>query len=207
MVGMFRRFSSRLAVSLVVAGLLLAVAGLHAQEKSRWTRKVETPPPSARIEVTILKADNGKPIENAAVIFHPIEGERDKGSLELKSNEDGKAVIDVLPVGDTVRLQVIANGFQTYGHDYKIDKATMTVEVRMKRPVPQYSIYKDHKTASNSGEEKNANPPKDDAAPAQGDKSSGSASQSDGKPDASSGKSQNQDQQSENQNPDQAQTK
>ena len=35
--------------------------------------------------------------------------------MELKTNEDGKAIIDVIPIGDTVRLQVIANGFQTYG--------------------------------------------------------------------------------------------
>lgn len=194
-----------------MAGLLLATAGLQAQDKTRWTRKVKDLTPSARIEVTVLKADNGKPIENAAVIFHPIEGERDKGTLELKSNEDGKAVIDVLPIGDTVRLQVIAKGFQTYGQDFKVDKADMTMEIHMKRPAPQYSIYKDHKTASNSAGEKNANPPKDSAAPAQGEKGSGSGSQGDAKPDASSGKSQNQDpqnqdQQSENQNPSQAQT-
>ena len=42
--------------------------------------------------------------------------------MELKSNEDGKTIIDVLPIGDTVRLQIIAKGFQTYGQDYKIDK-------------------------------------------------------------------------------------
>ena len=30
-------------------------------------------PPSARIEVTVVRAVNGKPVEAAAVIFHPIE--------------------------------------------------------------------------------------------------------------------------------------
>ena len=68
------------------------------------------------------------------MIFHPIEGDKDKGYLELKTNEDGKVVIDVLPIGDTVRMQVIAHGFQTYGQDYKVDKAEMSMEVRMKRP-------------------------------------------------------------------------
>ena len=84
---------------------------------------------------------NGKPIENAAVIFHPMEGEKDKGNMELKTNEDGKAIIDVLPIGDTVRLQIIAKGFQTFGDDYKIDKAQMAIDIRMKRPGEQYSIY------------------------------------------------------------------
>jgi hypothetical protein len=43
-----------------------------------------------------------------------------------------------------VRLQIIAKGYQTYGGDYKIDKDEMTIEIRMKRPGEQYSIYKNH---------------------------------------------------------------
>jgi len=178
---------------LAVAGLSLAAAGLHAQEKSRWTRKYKVPPQSSRIQVTVLKADNGKPIENAAVIFHPVEGDRDKGALELKSDEDGKAVIDVIPVGDTVRLQVIANGFQTYGQDYKIDKAEMTMEIRLKRPGQQYSIYKDHGAAASSGDGKSASPSKDAAPPASGSKpaaSNGSDAQSNSKSNAQPDKSQ-----------------
>ena len=112
-------------------------------------RKYKAPPPSAHIEVTVLREFNGKPISDAHVIFHPTEGDRDKGSLELKTDEDGKAIIDVIPIGDTVTLQIIADGYQTYGQSYKIDKPEMTMEIRMKRPGAQYSIYKN--TGSNSG--------------------------------------------------------
>jgi hypothetical protein len=194
---MFRRSTLRLSILLAVAGLVFLSAGLRAQDNSRWTRKYKTPPPSSHIEVTVLKADNGKPIENAAVIFHPIEGDRDKGALELKSNEDGKVVIDVIPVGDTVRLQVIANGFQTYGQDYKVDKDTLTMEIRMKRPGQQYSIYKNNgATADNSkgsGSDKNDGSSKQAAPPASNDKPSGTAgaqpdSQSGSKPDSQSSK-------------------
>jgi len=180
MVPMFRRSTLRLSVFLAVAGLVFATAGLRAQEKSRWTRKYKTPPPSSHIEVTVLKADNGKPIEDAAVIFHPIEGDRDKGALELKTNEDGKAIIDVVPVGDTVRLQVIANGFQTYGQDYKIDKDSMTMEIHLKRPGQQYSIYKNDGATADSGSGSNGNKSNDSSKqatpPASSDKSSGSGS-------------------------------
>ena len=62
--------------------------------------------------------------------------------MELKTNEDGKSVIDVLPTGSNMRLQIIAKGYQTYGQDYKIDKSDMTFGVRLKRPGEQYSIYK-----------------------------------------------------------------
>ena len=71
-------------------------------------RKYVPPPPMMKIEVTVLRASSGKPIPNAAVIFHPMEGDKDKGNMELKTNEEGKAVIDVLTKGSTVRLQVIA---------------------------------------------------------------------------------------------------
>jgi hypothetical protein len=172
---MFRRSFLRLSVILATVGLVLVLtsAGLRAQDDSKWTRKYKTPPASSRIEVTILKDVNGKPIENASVIFHPIEGDRDKGALELKTNEDGKAIIDVIPVGDTVRLQVIANGFQTYGQDYKVDKTEMTMEIRMKRPGSQYSIYKNGSANANSGSgsDNKSSPP-----PAQENKGSGSSS-------------------------------
>jgi hypothetical protein len=75
------------------------------------------------------------------VIFQ-LEG--DKGNMELKTNEDGKSVIDVLPIGSTVRLQIIAKGYKTYGQDYKIDKSDLAFGIRLKRPGEQYSVYKDH---------------------------------------------------------------
>lgn len=150
-----------LFVVLASLGLVLCSLSAHAQTDRRG-RKYKAPPPASRIEVTVLKADNGKPIEHAAVIFHPIEGDRDKGGLELKTNEDGKAMIDVIPIGDTVRLQVIANGFQTYGQDFKVDKDQISMEVRMNRPVGQYSIYKNNNGSGNGnsqGGEKQQNPP------------------------------------------------
>jgi 5-hydroxyisourate hydrolase-like protein (transthyretin family) len=146
-----------LFAAISIAALGPATLCLNAQatkDDQGWSRKYKTPPPASRIEVTVLKAFNGKPIENAAVIFHPIEGDKDKGVLELKTNEDGKAIIDVIPIGDTVRLQVIANGYQTYGQDYKIDKAEVTMEVKMKRPGAQYSTYGNNGSADNSGQPK-----------------------------------------------------
>jgi hypothetical protein len=82
----------------------------------------------------------------------------------LKTNEDGKTIIDVLPMGDTVRLQIIAKGFQTYGEDYKIEKADMAIEIRMKRPGQQYSIYKQNGTGAPKTDDSSKQP---DAQPSQ----------------------------------------
>ena len=130
----------------------------------------------------MLRDFNGKPVSNAHVIFHPTEGDRDKGSLELKTNEDGKAIIDVIPIGDTVTLQVIADGYQTYGQSYKIDKPEMTMEVRMKRPGGQYTIYKNPGPNSGSGSGGSSNSSPNAPPPASGGKSSDSGGQQNANP-------------------------
>ncbi|MGA2887046.1 MAG: carboxypeptidase-like regulatory domain-containing protein [Terracidiphilus sp.] len=153
----------RISVFAALLGLVVTSLSAGAQQNtSNRGRKYKSPPVTARIEVTVLRDVNGKPIENAAVIFHPMQGEKDKGNMELKTNEDGKTIIDVLPIGDTVRMQIIAKGFQTFGDDYKVDKAEMAIEIRMKRPGEQYSIYKKHPETSEGG--KNSDAPKPDEA-------------------------------------------
>jgi hypothetical protein len=152
MKSMFRRAFRPLCVLLASFSLIAGSLTLRAQDDdSHHGRKYKAPPPSATIAVTVVRAYNGKPISDAHVIFHPIEGDKDKGALELKTDEDGKATIDVIPIGDTVTLQVIADGFQTYGQVYKIDKTSMSMEVRLNRPAPQYSVYKDSTANSSSG--------------------------------------------------------
>jgi hypothetical protein len=139
---MFQRFFLRLRLPVAVIGLIVLSLAVNAQESQKRGRKYKAPLPTARIEVTVLRDVNGKPVENAAVIFHSMVGNKDEGNMELKTNEDGKAVIDVLPLGDRIRLQVVAHGFQTYGEDYNVDKAQLSLEIRLKRPGEQYSIYK-----------------------------------------------------------------
>jgi hypothetical protein len=148
-------------VFVAVSGLFVLSLAAGAQEKANRGRKYKSPPPTAHIEVTVLRDVNGKPIENAAVIFHPMEGDKDVGNMELKTNDDGKTLIDVIPIGSTVRLQVIVRGFQTYGDDYPVDKANIAIEIRMKRPGEQYSIYQKHDDSLIGG--KQAEPGKDRA--------------------------------------------
>ena len=158
---MLRRSLFSIAFCLAVFGLAAGTFSLTAQEPNRRGRKYKAPPPTAKIEVSVLRDKDSKPIENAAVIFHTL---KEKGNMELKSNEDGKALIDVLEIGETVRLQIIAKGFQTYGGDYKIDKGEVAIEVRMRRPGEQYSIYKSHPECQDQNKDKDK--PKEDTKPA-----------------------------------------
>ena len=125
-------------------GLALALAvslSALAQDTPHRGRKYKAPPPVSHVEVNVVRASNGKPVTDASVIFHPIIRGKDRGNMELKTDSDGKALIDVIETGSTIRLQVIAPDFQTFGQDYKIDKASMAFTIKLNKPGQQYTIY------------------------------------------------------------------
>ena len=114
-----RRFVLAAAV-LSLAGSLFVSAQDDAPQKRG--RKYKAPPPVTHMVVTVTRATTGKPVENASVIFHPIVNGKNAGNMELKTNDDGQTSLDLLEIGSTVRLQVLKDGFQTFGEDFKIDK-------------------------------------------------------------------------------------
>ena len=116
----------------------------------------------AILNFVVLRDYNGKPIRNASVVMHPVEknGKQSRGGLQIKTDPDGKASFDGVPYGK-LRVQVLATGFQTFGNDYAIDKPTMEITVRMKRPVGQYSIYEDHPEEKKDQPEPQKQPDKD----------------------------------------------
>lgn len=107
-------------------------------------RKYKAPPETSTIQVTVLKGFNKKPLVNAAVIFHPIKDGKDEGNLEVKTDPDGKATIDVIPTGSQVRIQVLADGFSTFADDYTINEESRSITIEMVRPRAQISAYVDN---------------------------------------------------------------
>src|SRR5215475_9430875 len=99
----------------------------------------------ADLTFTVVRATNEQPIRNAAVVLHPVDknGHAKKGDLELKTNGDGEASIEGVHYG-TLRVQVIAQGFQTFGEDYEINESSKQIVIKLNRPVAQYSTYEDH---------------------------------------------------------------
>ncbi len=124
----------------MISGALTLLA-VGQQETGHRGRKYKAPPVTSHIEVTVVKGYNGKPIQNAAVIFHPIKDGKDEGNLEVKTDPEGKAMIDVIATGSQVRVQVIAGGFATYGQDYTIEGPTKAIAIAMVRPTAQVSAY------------------------------------------------------------------
>jgi uncharacterized membrane protein YgcG len=149
---LFRPHPCRILLLVVTASFALFVSfapmRAHAQDDDttpqKHGRKYKAPPDTSHIEVTVIKGFNKKPIMNAAVIFHPVKDGKDEGNLEMKTDPDGKAVIDVIPTGSAVRIQVIADGFATFAEDYQIDQASRQILITMARPKAQVSTFVDN---------------------------------------------------------------
>ena len=97
------------------------------------------------LSFVVLRDYNGKPVKNASVIMHPVRknGKQKNSGLQLKTNTEGKTSFDGVPYGP-LRVQVLAQGFQTFGEDYVVDKPEMEITIKLKRPQGQYSVYEDH---------------------------------------------------------------
>jgi len=131
--------------------LLTLLAGvaflpLRAQQDEHG-RKYKPMPPTAHIVVTVLKGFNGKPLANAAVVFHAVRDGKNDGNLEVKTDSDGKATIDVIEIGSHLTVQVIASGFATYAQEFDVDTPTHEMEVKLLRPRGQVSVYEDQSSA------------------------------------------------------------
>jgi Carboxypeptidase regulatory-like domain len=118
--------------------LLLLITALSPAFAARPTTEI-------RVEV---KDPRGKPVERAAVILDFLAshrqvfklGKREAKHWEVRTNMEGVAHFPPIPQG-TIRVQVIAKDFQTYGQNVEIDEEQKTLPVVLKPPQKQYSVY------------------------------------------------------------------
>ena len=115
---------------------LLLASFSSASDKQSGTQQ------SSNLRFTVVKDDNNKPVRNASVVLHPVgkSGKQSRGGYQLKTDNDGKTETEGIPYGP-LRIQVLAPGFQTFGDDYEINKPDMDIEIRLKRPKDQLSVY------------------------------------------------------------------
>src|SRR5580698_8586956 len=133
------QFALLLCLALISTGLLFG-----QDDTAHRGRKYKAPPATSHIEITVLKKANGKPIMNAAVVFNSVLDGKEEGSLEVKTDPEGKAVIDVIPTGSTVTVQVIATGYATYAKEYLVAEPNREISISMVRPQAQVSAYEDN---------------------------------------------------------------
>ncbi len=113
--------------------LLVTVALCFAVEQTKLSVKVLTP--------------GGKPLDRASVIIKFVSGHdklkaytKIRTQWETKTNQEGIVQIPTIPQGK-IQIQVIANGYQTFGGVFEVNEPEKTLEIKMNVPQAQYSAH------------------------------------------------------------------
>jgi len=103
--------------------------------------KQEQPPASAnKLTIEVTGGDENKPIENASVYVKTVEEHliKDKKfEVNVKTNMKGVAHVPDAPTGRLL-IQVVADGWKTYGHWYDVTDLKQAIKIHLERPPKWY---------------------------------------------------------------------
>lgn len=135
-------FYQTLSVVGIVALFLLPL-GAQDPSSSPPKPKPQTQKPESgnRLTIEVKGGANNVPVENASVYVKFVE-ERSlrkdkKYELNVKTNRDGVTHVPDSPLGK-VLVQVIAQGWKTYGRWYEITELHQTIQIHLERPPKWY---------------------------------------------------------------------
>lgn len=125
--------------------LTLAFASAVAISAQDSSPAPKSPPQSAvensRLTIEVTGGDNALPVENASVYVKYIEEhaiKRDKKlELNVKTNREGVAHVPDAPLGRAL-VQIIADGWKTYGRWYNITDPKQIIKIRLEKPPKWY---------------------------------------------------------------------
>ncbi len=105
--------------------------------------KTPAPPPdqTSRVTIEVSGGENEAPVENASVYIKYVEERKikkdKKVELNVKTNREGTAHVPDAPMG-RVLIQVVADGWKTYGRWYDIAEAKQLIKVHLEKPPRWY---------------------------------------------------------------------
>jgi hypothetical protein len=132
-----------------VSGLLTWIAlGLALLAPVKVGAQDQTPPPNkpsmeqmSRITIEVSGGDKSTPIENASVYIKYVEERKIKSNktveLNVKTNREGTAHVPDAPMGRAL-IQVVADGWKTYGRWYDVNEAKQTIKIHLDKPPKWY---------------------------------------------------------------------
>jgi hypothetical protein len=100
----------------------------------------QTPEPN-RLRIEVTGGEKAVPVENASVYVKYVEEhviKKDKKlELNVKTNREGVAHVAEAPLGRAL-IQIIAEGWKTYGRWYDITDSHQVIKIRLERPPKWY---------------------------------------------------------------------
>ena len=127
----------------IACGALALCTGLWSQNVSEPAAKshAEKADAISRVTIEVSGGEKEAPVENASVYLKYVEEHKlkknKKVELNVKTNREGAAHIPDAPTG-RVLVQVVADGWKTYGRWYDITEARQTIKVHLEKPPRWY---------------------------------------------------------------------
>jgi hypothetical protein len=122
--------------------LLAAVIGASAQDKPADSAgTADSAAKDARITIVVTGGEDKKPVDSASVYVRYVEehkrGKDKKIEMNLKTNQSGVCHVPVNPPVKFL-VQVIAEGWKTYGEYYDPTQTDQTITISLVRPPKWY---------------------------------------------------------------------
>jgi hypothetical protein len=96
---------------------------------------------TTRVTIEVTGGEKDTPIENASVYLKYVEEHKlrkdKKYELNVKTNREGVAHVPDAPLGK-VLIQIVADGWKTYGKWYDITETKAPIKVHLERPPKWY---------------------------------------------------------------------
>jgi hypothetical protein len=96
---------------------------------------------SSRVTIEVSGGEKSAPVENASVYLKYVEEHKVKKNkkveLNVKTNREGTAHVPEAPTG-RVLVQVVADGWKTYGRWYDITDANQIIKIHLEKPPKWY---------------------------------------------------------------------
>ena len=139
------RFPAKFLACVCIAACAVIANGVAGQDPPAPASKPKAPPPAGdaqtRITIEVTGGEKSIPVENASVYVKFIEERslrKDKKlEMNVKTSRDGIAHVPNAPMG-RVLVQVVAEGWKTYGHWMDITDPKQTIKVHLERPPKWY---------------------------------------------------------------------
>jgi hypothetical protein len=132
---------NRITVALASVVFLFAVA-VRAQDKDADSKgKSDSSSKTVRLTIIVTGGEDKQPVDNASVYVRYVQERKivkdKKIEMNLKTNLSGVCHAPEIPKGKFI-IQVIADGWKTYGEYFDVNQDEQTINVALVRPPKWY---------------------------------------------------------------------
>ena len=139
------KFSTRIFAGVGLALFVAMVPRMTAQTSKAPESKPQTPPTASevqtRLTIEVTGGEKNAPVENASVYVKFVEEHAIKKNktleINVKTSREGIAHVPDAPMGRAL-VQVVAEGWKTYGHWLDITDPKQIIKVHLDKPPKWY---------------------------------------------------------------------